>query len=61
MSHKTTVNLIADQEIEIAGVPVNIHDIKTIIVDGKGQIIDFYPIYPEAFKKRYFYCGAENK
>jgi len=40
MSHSVEVTLIADQEFEIQGRKVNIHDIKTIIVDGQGIIID---------------------
>jgi len=32
--------MISDQEIRINGQDINIHDIKTIIVDSNGQIID---------------------
>lgn len=46
MSHTVKVNMIADQEIEI-GYPinpavVNIHDIKTIVVNGDGKIVKVY-------------------
>ncbi len=40
MSHTVKVNLIADQEIEVDGQEVNIHDIRTITVDTDGRIID---------------------
>ena len=40
MSHTTKISMIADQEIRINGQNINIHDIKTIIVDSNGQIID---------------------
>ena len=39
MSHTVTVKMIADQIIEIAGKEVNIHDIKTIYVNSKGEIV----------------------
>ena len=42
MSHHVTVGMVADQEIEIQGKVVNIHDIKTIEVDAYGKIIDAY-------------------
>lgn len=38
MSHTVTVRMIADQVIEVNGNEVNIHDIKTIYVNPKGQI-----------------------
>lgn len=38
MSHTTEVKMIADQEIEIAGQEVNIHNIKTIYVNANGLI-----------------------
>ena len=38
MSHRVTVKLIADQTIELNKKEVNIHDIKTIHVDGQGVI-----------------------
>jgi len=40
MSHTTKISMISDQEIRINGQDINIHDIKTIIVDSNGQIID---------------------
>jgi len=42
MSHSVGVTLIADQEIEIQGRQVNIHDIKSILVDSEGKIADAY-------------------
>ncbi len=42
MSHSVSVTMIADQEIEIGGKVVNIHDIKHIIVDAQGRIIDAF-------------------
>jgi len=42
MSHKVGVTLIADQEIDICGRRVNIHDIMSIIVDADGKITDAY-------------------
>jgi len=42
MSHTVTVKLIADQYIEIKDKEVNIHDIKTIVVNSKGQIEKVY-------------------
>lgn len=40
MSHTVIVSMIADQEIEIAGKMVNIHDIDSIIVNADGVITD---------------------
>ena len=40
MSHSVKVTLIADQEIKVRGRDVNVHDIKSIIVDGEGRIVD---------------------
>lgn len=42
MSHSTRVTLIADQEIEIQGRRVNVHDIRSIVVDSEGKITDAY-------------------
>ena len=42
MSHTTSVLLIADQVIEIAGKEVNIHDIHAFIVNDQGLIIEVY-------------------
>ena len=42
MSHSVSVTLVADQEIEIQGKVVNIHDIANIVVNGKGVITDAY-------------------
>ena len=44
MSHTVTVKMIADQYIEVNGYEINIHDIKTIVVDERGRIIEFYPL-----------------
>lgn len=38
MSHSVKVTIIADQEIEINGKIVNIHDIKIIVLDSFGKI-----------------------
>ena len=38
MSHSVKVTIIADQEIEINGKIVNIHDIKTLVLDSFGKI-----------------------
>ena len=40
MSHSVDVTLIADQEIEIEGRKVNIHNIKSIVVNSEGKIVD---------------------
>jgi len=42
MSHTEMVNLIADQEIELCGVKVNIHDIVSVEVDNTGKITDAF-------------------
>lgn len=42
MSHTVQVNMIADQEISINGIEINIHDIKTIYVDSNGKIYDVF-------------------
>jgi len=34
--------MIADQDIEINGQDVWIHELRTIIVDGHGQIVDYW-------------------
>jgi hypothetical protein len=41
MSHSIKVKLIADHEIELLGSMVNIHDLKTIILDSYGKIIAY--------------------
>ena len=38
MSHRVRIYMISDQEIEICGEPVNVHDIESILVDGNGVI-----------------------
>ena len=40
MSHTVTVKLIADQEIEVQGKEVNIHDIETVYINGDGVITE---------------------
>jgi len=50
MSHSVEVTLIADQEIEIQGRRVNVHNIKTILVNPEGKIIDAY-LEPEPGEK----------
>ncbi len=50
MSHSVTVNMIADQEIDICGRRVNIHDISAIAVDADGKITDAY-LEPELLMK----------
>jgi len=42
MSHRVAVYMIADQDIEINGQDVWIHELRTIIVDGHGQIVDYW-------------------
>ena len=42
MSHTVKVAMIADQEMKILGVTVNIHDIDSIVVDDKGKIVDAF-------------------
>lgn len=42
VSHTVIVRMIADQEIEVAGKDVNIHDIATIYVDGRGKITEVH-------------------
>ena len=42
MSHTTQVYMIADQEIQIGNESINIHNIGTIIVGGRGQIIEVW-------------------
>lgn len=41
MSHSTKINLIADQEIELLGIKVNVHMIESIAVDSNGNINSF--------------------
>jgi hypothetical protein len=41
MSHSVKVTIIADQEIELLGKVVNIHDILSISLDEHGKIIEF--------------------
>ena len=40
MSHTVTVKMIADQEIEVNGEIVNIHDIETVYVNAEGKIVE---------------------
>ncbi len=56
MSHTVEVKMIADQEIEIAGKKVNIHDIQTIVVDGRGKIINAFA----TIKKSRWIAGDQN-
>lgn len=42
MSHSVTVKMIADQEIFINHHRVNIHDIKTVLVNSDGVITGVY-------------------
>ncbi len=42
MSHTVDIKMIADQEIEIGEVVVNVHNIETIRVNGDGVIVDAY-------------------
>ena len=41
MSHSIKVKLIADHEIELLGNIVNIHDLKTIMLNSYGKIIAY--------------------
>lgn len=36
--HKVNIDMIADQEITFKGIPINIHDIKSIIVGSNCEI-----------------------
>ena len=40
--HTVGVRLIADQEIDIGGKTVNVHDIESVIVSSSGVIINAY-------------------
>ncbi len=42
MSHSVKITLIADQEIELLGDMVNIHDLTTLILDENGKVIEYY-------------------
>lgn len=42
MSHSVKVTLIADQEIELLNRTVNVHDIESIRLNSRGQIIDAF-------------------
>ena len=42
MSHSIVVTLIADQEIFLCGVKINVHDIESVKLDGMGRIVSFY-------------------
>ena len=46
MSHSVEVTLIADQEIELIGKTVNIHNLRTIHLDSGGAIVG-YELYPD--------------
>lgn len=39
--HTTKLTVIADQEIEINGETVNIHDLRSITLDSDGRIVDY--------------------
>ena len=39
--HSVKLTVIADQEIEINGQAVNIHDLRSITLDGCGRIVDY--------------------
>ena len=41
MSHSVKVTLVADQEIRLLGDVINIHDLKTIVLDSYGNIIEY--------------------
>lgn len=61
MSHSVTVRLIADQEIEVNGKTINIHDIRTIYVNSQGQItmvsLDKYSETGELLENEYRLVG----
>ena len=44
MSHTVPVNLIADQEIKLLGKTVNIYNLKTIVLNENGKVVEFYHI-----------------
>lgn len=60
MSHSVKVTLIADQEIQIHGREVNIHDIRSIIVDHDGTITDCY-LEPEINERHEGWLSDENR
>jgi hypothetical protein len=39
--------VFADQEIEIDGQTVNIHDLRAIVLDGYGRIVDYLQETPD--------------
>ena len=41
MSHSVKVTIVADQEINICGKEINIHDLKALILDSYGQVIGY--------------------
>ena len=43
MSHSVQITLIADQYIQLLGKEINVHDLKTITLDGHGIIVSFQP------------------
>ena len=47
MSHTVEVKMISDQEIEMCGETINIHDIKSIQVNNKGVICGFTKLNDE--------------
>lgn len=44
MSHTVKVNMTSDQEIEVAGEKVNVHDIDTVFVDPSGRIARVFTV-----------------
>lgn len=42
MSHSVKITLIADQEIELLGSIVNIHDLATLFLDERGRVREYH-------------------
>ena len=39
MSHTVKATITADQEIELLGKTINIHELKALILNSKGKVI----------------------
>ena len=59
MSHSVSITMTADQEIDIQGRKVNIHDIRSIVVNGDGVITDAY-LAPELTEVYIGWLSQEN-
>lgn len=63
MSHTVGIYLVADQEINILGRRINIHDLQTINLDSEGRITDAYlnPTTPPGHKRFIGWLSKENQ